>query len=422
MYKLAMVTSHPIQYQAPWFRALARVTNLTVFFCHQQAAADHAHSGFGVAFEWDVPLLEGYEYRWLTNRSQRPDVSTFQGCDTPEITDILGRGGFDACVVSGWYLKSYLQAIRACRRAGIATLVRGDSQLVTKRSRLVSAAKYYPYRWLLQHVDGHLYVGAANRQYLQHYGVAESNLFFVPHFVDNAFFARRADDARVSGAAADIRRSTGADSGSVVFIFAGKLIEKKRPADFLRALAAARVRNVDARGLVVGSGPLHNELDSLARQLDVPVTFAGFRNQTEMPRYLAAADALVLPSDGGETWGLVVNEAMACGLPALVSRAAGCALDLIEQAKTGYAFDVGDVGALADAMVALASRHGQDADAFRADVASKINQYSIDAAVNGTLEAIRITVGRSRPERMYDDSSTNRTDPSPVLTFPSHQS
>src|SRR6478609_5794440 len=80
MHRLAIVASHPIQYQAPWFRALARVTDLTVLFCHQQQPADQARAGFGVAFDWDVPLLDGYRHEWLHNRASTPDVSRATGC------------------------------------------------------------------------------------------------------------------------------------------------------------------------------------------------------------------------------------------------------------------------------------------------------------------------------------------------------
>jgi glycosyltransferase involved in cell wall biosynthesis len=405
MYKLAVVASHPIQYQAPWFRALARLTDLTVFFCHNQNAADHARADFGVPFEWDIPLLEGYHYRWLNNVATQPDVSTFRGCDTPEVASVLARGHFDACVVSGWYLKSYLQAIRACRRTGIPVLLRGDSQLATRRSALVRAVKYFSYRWLLQRADGHLYVGQANRDYLRHYGVPEAKLFFVPHFVDNVFFARGASEARETGATAELRRSTGAGPCSTLFVFVGKLVEKKRPRDFLRALVIARRQGADIRGLVVGSGPLDHDLQAFARHHELPVSFAGFRNQTEMPRYLAAADALVLPSDAGETWGLVVNEAMACGLPAVVSRAAGCARDLIDQRKTGYAFDVGAIDQLSDAMLKVHARRANDPAAFRDAVLAKINQYSIAAAVEGTAEAIAAVMKRSGSDSIVDNSS-----------------
>ena len=179
-YRVAVVASHPIQYHAPWFRGLAELVDLEVFFCHRQDGAGQAAAGFGVEFEWDVPLLDGYSHTWLTNRSRNPNVSSFSGCDTPDIADRLERGGFDACIVSGWYLKSYVQAIRACRRCGIPVLVRGDSWLGTSRSAVRTAVKYLPYRWLLTHIDAFLYVGQANREYLRHYGVPESRLFFSP--------------------------------------------------------------------------------------------------------------------------------------------------------------------------------------------------------------------------------------------------
>ena len=238
--RLAIVASHPIQYQAPWFRALARETDLTVFFCHRQDAAGQAAAGFGFEFDWDVPLLDGYRYHWLENRARTPDVSAFSGCDTPELDQRIRTGNFDACIVSGWYLKSYLQAIRACRKYHVPVFLRGDSQLATRRSPIVGAAKYLPYRWLLRHVDGHLYVGQANREYLRHYGVPENRLFFVPHFVDNAFFADRAAAARADGSVDAVRRDAGASGDTTGFLFAGKLWARKHPADFIRALALSK--------------------------------------------------------------------------------------------------------------------------------------------------------------------------------------
>ena len=103
--------------------------------------------------------------------------------------------------------------------------------------------------------------------------------------------------------------------------------------------------------VLVGSGELEDALrEAATSELEVPVHFAGFKNQSELPQYYVGADLLVLPSDGGETWGLVVNEAMACGLPAVVSDAVGCAPDLIDAGETGEVFPMGDIEALADAL------------------------------------------------------------------------
>ena len=116
--------------------------------------------------------------------------------------------------------------------------------------------------------------------------------------------------------------------------------------------------------------------------------FAGFRNQTEIPEWFAASDVIVLPSDGGETWGLVVNEAMACGLPAVVSDRAGCASDLIDDGRTGYQYVCGDLGQLTDRLVAVAQLLESDQHRVADAVASRIAQYSAEAAVVGTLEAL----------------------------------
>jgi glycosyltransferase involved in cell wall biosynthesis len=118
-----------------------------------------------------------------------------------------------------------------------------------------------------------------------------------------------------------------------------------------------------------------------------PASFPGFKNQSELPAYYAAADVLVLPSES-ETWGLVVNEAMACGLPAIVSDAVGCAPDLIEEGKTGFTYPVGDVDALAGRLAALAEMKLAGHD-FAPALAEKMRVYSVEAAVRGTVEAVQ---------------------------------
>jgi glycosyltransferase involved in cell wall biosynthesis len=129
----------------------------------------------------------------------------------------------------------------------------------------------------------------------------------------------------------------------------GRLVEMKRPLDLVEATARLPDK---ARWLVAfaGAGPLAASIEARARALSVRVAMLGFVNQAELPRIYGASDLLGLPSSSGETWGLVVNEAMASGLPAVVSDAAGCAPDLIEEGRTGFAFPSGDLAALARAL------------------------------------------------------------------------
>ncbi len=395
-WRVAVVTSHPIQYQAPWFRTLARAVDLDVFFCQRQDAQGQAAAGYGQPFDWDVPLLDGYRYHWLDNRSPCPNVSTYGGCDTPGIAAVLRDGQFDACVVSGWYLKSYVQAIRACRHHGIPAFVRGDSHLGTPRSAVTSAVKWLPYRLLLNRVDAHLYVGQANREYLKHYGVPDRKLFFVPHFVDNAFFAGGAECARRGGTSAALRAELGVRPDSTLALFVGRLVPMKRVEDFIDAVALASRNHANIEGVVVGSGPLLESLQSRVAEMRAPVRFTGFRNQSQLPAVYATADVLVLPSDGRETWGLVVNEAMACGLPAIVSSVVGCAPDLIVEGRTGYSFPVGDVQALAVALDRVRSAAETNDRTMRDAARRHIDSYTCEAAVAGTLRALEACVSLNR--------------------------
>src|SRR5688572_21370570 len=130
--RLAIVATHPIQYQAPWFRQLAATMDIEVLYAHRQDSRGQAEAGFGVSFDWDVPLLDGYPFRWLTNVATRPGVDTFAGCDTPELYEVLRRDRFTACLVLGWNRKCFVQAAAACWRHNLPLLVRGDSQLATR--------------------------------------------------------------------------------------------------------------------------------------------------------------------------------------------------------------------------------------------------------------------------------------------------
>lgn len=386
--RIAAIASHAVQYQAPWYRALAQVADLRVFFAHRATADDQGRAGFGVPFEWDVPLLDGYPHEWLTNVAARPGVGTLLGCDTPGIADRLGAGRFDAVVVNGWQLLSYWQAICAARTLRIPVFVRGDSQLNAERPG-IRAVKRVLYPRLLKAFDGCLTVGVRNREYYERYGVPNDRLWPAPHAVDNAFFARAATQAREPFGQA--RARFGIPQGRTVFLLAARLVEMKRPLDFVRAVHAAHAARSDVHGLIVGDGPLRGALEGEARSLGAPCTFAGFLNQREIGVAFAAADALVLTSDGRETWGLIVNEAMAAGLPALVSQAAGCAPDLVVHGETGFVFSCGDVAALARLMQG-AGRAGLAALGRRA--AARIELYSPEAAAAGTVAAVRETLAR----------------------------
>lgn len=381
--RLGILASHPVQYQVPWFRGLAKEVDLQVLFAHRPNAAQQGE-GFGNAFKWDVDLFSGYQHRYLKNVSGNPSTSRFGGCDTPEIGDLVRSEGFDVFIVSGWQLKCYWQAVRVCRKIRVPVLVRGDSQLGTPRSPLKRWVKEVLYRWMLRQFDGFLCVGQRNREYLLHYGVHKERLFPAPHFVDSQWFSERAETGRQQRRR--IREGWGAGEEDLVALFVGKFIPEKRIEDFISGLTLAKQCEVRILGVLVGSGPLESDIFHRVEQLGIPVYFAGFKNQQELPEVYAAADVLVLPSIS-ETWGLVVNEAMACGLPVITSDVVGCAPDLVEEGHTGFTFPVGNTGVLAHRLQAIAEMRHQGFD-FSPALRVKLQTYSLQAAIAGTLRAI----------------------------------
>lgn len=339
MTRLAILASHPVQYYAPLFRALAQRLDLTVFYAHDATAQDQARAGFGVGFNWDVDLLSGYEHVFLANVARNPRLDRFSGVDTPEIGQRLREGRFDVLLLKGWYLKSLIQGLFAAKRLGIPVMVRGDSHLDTPRSALKIAAKRILYPFFLRWFDAALVVGKRNRAYWEHYGYPNERIFDAPHCVDNIFFAARA----MAPARALLRERLGIAPEAKVVLFAGRLVSFKRPVDVIEAAALVRENGMKVQVLVAGTGALESALRELARDLNVPLHMLGFCNQSEMPGAYAAADVLVLPSGGNETWGLVVNEALASGTPTLVSDAIGCAPDLAEVLGPQAVFRLGDV-------------------------------------------------------------------------------
>jgi glycosyltransferase involved in cell wall biosynthesis len=386
--KVVIISTHPIQYQVPWFQALSacQQVDLEVYYAlvpdqNQQGV------GFGLSFAWDIPMLEGYRWRVIPNKRTDPSLRGFFASSTPEIYSMLAKARPDAVIITGWHSLPLLQALWACLRLGIPRIVRGESNGMQKRPWRVRML----HQLLLSRWSAFLAIGKANREFYLQYGVPDERILSSPYFVDNRRFQHQFKE--LSHERPHFRVNWNIPESHTCFMYAGKLEPKKRIDDLLRALDKARKTTPGIHLLVVGTGELMDEARQLTRDLNLPVTFAGFLNQTEITRAYVAADCLVLPSDFGETWGLVVNEAMVCGVPAIVSDRVGCGPDLIEEGVTGAIFPCGDVDALAGRLVAFASdrdrlaRMGQRAKEL-------IKDYSVEHAVEGTLAAINYVISQ----------------------------
>ncbi|MEO0550734.1 MAG: glycosyltransferase family 4 protein [Pseudomonadota bacterium] len=376
--RLAVLTSHPVQYYAPLFRELTKHVNLHVFFSHNPSAEQQAEAGFGTAFTWDIDLLCGYEHTFLNNVSKAPSTATFSGCDTPEIGRKLSDGKFDVVLSLGWHLKSLLQGTIAARRRGIPVIIRGDSQLRTSRGFAKRATKEAAYPLFLKLFSAAAYVGQHNRDYYRHYKYPEKRLFHSPHCVETERFSLGA----TSEARAQKRNSLSVSDDTQLVLFAGKLIPFKNPLDTVGAVAKLRQAGRKVELMIAGSGPLEEELIAAAATENVPMHRLGFCNQSEMPGVYAAADILVVPSTARETWGLVANEALASGTPIAVSDEVGCAPDLAADGQAGGIYKMKDIEALS----ALIDQTLKDPPSLRA-IQQKSAEHSIENAARGILEA-----------------------------------
>jgi glycosyltransferase involved in cell wall biosynthesis len=393
--RLTAVLTHPIQYYAPWFRhihAHAPEIALTVVYATRPTPSQQG-VGFDRAFEWDVPLTDGY--RSVTVRDPRPgdrvDSDDFAALDVKEINAAIADTRPDVVMIAGWYSKTLVRALVASRRLGVPVLFRGDSHLQSGPEgwkRPLWAAKTWT---LLRMFDGYLSPGTRVDAYLKRFGAPDYRAFRVPHGVDNDLFARSAARYQSPDARAAARREVGIDPSTFVALFVGKLLDRKRPLDLIRA--AART-NAATTVLVAGAGPLEHAMRDEAARLGVAMQQLGFLNQTELGRAYALADCLVLPSDRSETWGLVVNEALAAGLPVVVSDAVGCAPDLARDGETGAQYPVGDVDALATQLDAIRQRMPAS-DAVRARCRASVAGSDFATMTHGLVRACRSVIRHS---------------------------
>jgi glycosyltransferase involved in cell wall biosynthesis len=380
--QLGLVTTHPIQYQAPLFRALSgrEEIDLTVYFHHIPNPQEQGE-GFNTAFKWDLPLLDGYSWRVLKDQATSSNpYPTFTGLPAAyQHSDVM--------LIHGWQSSFMWRAWVHGFWRSIPLLVRGDSNAMRKRPlplRLMHSAYLQTYQSLL-------YVGKSNKSFYRNAGINEEKLFFSPHCVENDRFEH--DRKRLRKSREDIRSRFGIPLDAICFLFCGKFISKKRPLDVVRSFLKAN-RSVDSHLLMVGDGPLRSDIEAKTRGHDT-ITLAGFLNQTEIGKAYTAADVLVLPSDFGETWGLVVNEGMIFELPAIVSDRVGCGPDLVEDGKTGYTFSYGDVEALSSVMLQMARNPISIQEMGKRARQRILSEYTIDEAVEGILEATRDAVEKA---------------------------
>lgn len=377
--KLAIITTHPIQYNAPWFRLLASrgKIEIKVFYTWSQSETGLKYDpGFGKNIEWDIPLLDGYEYEFVENVSRKPGTRTHNGIVNIQLIQRINEYHPDAVLVNGWNFNSHLKCLRYFHKK-IPVLFRGDSTLLDEQKGIRKLLRQIVLKRVYRNIDYALYVGSQNKRYFLKHGLKEEQLVFVPHAVDNARFA--ANDIN-KAAGEKIKKDLNIPEDDWVFLFAGKL-EPKKDAQLLME-AFKKVNNSNVHLVIVGNGELEKQLKQSAEGLP-NIHFLEFQNQRMMPAVDLMAHVFVLPSKGpGETWGLAVNEAMAAGKPVLISDKCGCAIDLVENGVNGWVFQSGNEQDLSE-KIKLLIKNRSNLDKMGHASLQKIQAWSFERIAEG---------------------------------------
>ena len=394
---LAVIESHPVQYHAPVYRAVQAQFGIPVaaIYGSDVSVAGYRDKEFGVSFAWDTDLLAGYESHFLTRTSDGNRGET--AVRAHGAAAILGRLEPRAVMVLGYGSPFDRDALFAAWRTGVPLIFRGETtdhavQRDPARAWLRDSALRLLYRGLSRV----LYIGQRSLHHYRRLGVPEQKLLFAPYCVETAAFACDEDARRRLRSAA--RSELGLAETDIALLFSGKISERKGP-DLLVQAVKALPDELRSRVCVcfLGDGQMRAQVQSLTEDAPAVRThFLGFQNQTQLSRYYHAADLLVLPSRRGETWGLVVNEALHHGVPCVVSDAVGCAPDLIEPGITGNVFETGSAASLATALVESTALVGQ-ADT-RERCRQRVSGFSVTEAARGVAEAYaHVTRGHHVP-------------------------
>ncbi len=342
--KVVFIITHPIQYYVPLLQGLSKneLLDIQVFYTWGEESIAKFDPGFNKTIEWDIPLLEGYKYKFLNNIAKDPGSHHYNGIDNPSIINEIQQSSPDKIVVFGWSYKSHLKVLRKFH-GKVPIYFRGDSHLLNEGVGIKKWLRRIFLRWVYKKVDFAISVGTQNEAYYKAMGMNSSQILFAPHAIDESRFLMSKDN-HLSQA---WRNTLEIPDDHTIFIYIGKFEYRKNLETLIKA--KKKLKHESCTLLLVGSGPEEQMLKNLANG-DPNIHFHGFVNQANIASMYQLADVFVLTSVS-ETWGLGINEAMNCGLAIVASDKVGCAVDLVKD--NGLIFKAENEIDLADKMLTL---------------------------------------------------------------------
>jgi glycosyltransferase involved in cell wall biosynthesis len=385
--RVLLLCSHPTQYSSPMWRRISQHPQVEalVAYCSLDGAEPHVDPGFGVEVAWDVPLLDGYPWVKLKNSSLRPAVGPFFGLVNPGVWKLIRTERFDAIAVfTGYMCVTFWIALMAAKISGIPLLYGTDTTTLRPRDGGNWKAWVKKHLWprLFQMADVVIVPSSGTMALMRSLNIPEARIQLTPYAVDNKWWIEKA--SLVNRAA--VRKNWEIPEDASVILFCAKLQPWKRPQDLLRAFARADIP--DSYLVYAGDGALRAQLEREATELHVQerVRFLGFKNQSALPQVYCSSDLMVLPSEY-EPFGVVVNEAMLCGCPVIVSDRVGARFDLVRENETGFVYPAGDIEALSGALCRALGPRGQLRRMGEA-ARERMSQWSPERNMEATVEAL----------------------------------
>jgi len=390
-YHILAVCAHPVQYHAPILRRMASRADLDlhVAYCTMSGAEAAHDPEFGATIQWDIPMLDGYQWTYVPNKGSGRD--SFWGLRNPGLWKLIREGQFDAILCYVGYVRStFWISLFAAKLSRVAFLFGTDSTTLTSRggSGWKRIVKRILWPFLFRLADQVMVPSSGGSELMRKLGLPDNRVTLTPYVVDNDWWLSKS--ACIDRDA--VRASWGASPRDKVILFCAKLQPWKRPLDLLHAFVEARLPN--AILVFAGEGALRTELEAEATALGIlsRVRFLGFVNQSQLPAVYKSAEIMVLPSEY-EPFAVVVNEAMCCGCPVITSDRVGATCDLVVPGCTGFVYPCGDTAALARILKEAIADPARLASLRQAALA-RMQSWSPAQNIAATIEAIRVAITR----------------------------
>ena len=354
--RIAIVLSHPNQHFCPQYSAWARseAWEVRVFFASSAGLKGYTDPGYGRHVSWDdIPMEFPHEF---LNRGQSLPITAH--LDAPELGERLGSFQPDVVLVYGYNQKLQRRALLWASASAVKTLMFSDSELRHRRGVARRLLKRLVLPFWYRKVSGFLTTGDANEDYYAAYGVSAQRMFRSPLPIDRAHLGKQFDMREALREA--LRAHHRIEKEDFVFGMVGKFVATKRQRDLLTSLALLLRTTTNVRLVLVGSGPLEEDLRRQAQNLpEGSVIFAGFVQPTRLAEWYAAMDVYVHASEI-EAHSVAISEAVFMGLPLVISDRCGSygPTDDLQIGRNGLVYACGDAQGLAGHLRVLAADQG----------------------------------------------------------------